>query len=64
MATTSYRVAIETNYRYQFKSKDLKNGNLFAAFSLPFWYLHEIYNVLEKNESHRSVISGVIDSER
>ena len=24
-----------------------KDGNLFPAFSLTFWYLHEIYNVLK-----------------
>ena len=41
----------------------LKNENLFSAISLTFWYAHEIYNVLEKNEPHRSIISGVIDSE-
>ena len=36
----------------------------FAAFSLTFWYLHEISNVLKKNEPHRSIFSGVTDSER
>ena len=30
-----------------------KNENLLAAFSLFFWHLHEIYNVLQKNELHR-----------
>ena len=48
LPTTSYLVAIETNYRYQFKSNYLKNEDLFTAFSCTFWYLHEIYNVLKK----------------
>ena len=48
LATTSYLVAIETNYHYQFKSNYLKNEDLFTAFSWTFWYLHEIYNLLKK----------------
>ena len=41
-----------------------KKRKSFCRFSLSFWYLHEISNVLKKNEPHRSIISGVIDSER
>ena len=63
MPTTSYLVAIETLYRYKFKSNYLKNKNLFTEFSLTFWHLHESYSVRKKNELHRSIISGVIDSE-
>ena len=64
LPTTSYLLAIETIYRYQFKANYQKYKNLFAAFSSTFWYLSEIYNVLEKNEPHRTLISRVIDSER
>ena len=64
MPTTSYLVAIEAICRYQFKLNYLKNQNHFAAFSLTFWYLHEIYHVFEKNEPNRSIISGVIDCKR
>ena len=64
LPTTSYLVAIETIYGCQFKSNYLKNENLFADFSLSSWYLHEISNVLKKNEPHKWIFSGVIDSER
>ena len=47
--TTSILVVIESIYRYQFKSNDLKNHRVFAIFVLTFWYLHEISNVLKKN---------------
>ena len=57
-------MAIETIYRSQFKANYLKKEIFFAEFYLTFWYLHEIYNVFNKNERHRSIISGVIDSER
>ena len=30
---------------------------------MTFCFVHEIYNVLEKNKTHRSIISGVIDFE-
>ena len=65
LRTTGYLEGIQTIYRCQFKSNYLKNENVFATFSWTFWYLHEIYNVLKKKEErHRSIISGVIDSER
>ena len=64
LPTTSYLVAIETIYGCQFKSNYLKNENLFADFSLSSWYLLEIYNVLKKNEPHKWIFSGVIDSKR
>ena len=36
----------------------------FCAFLLHFWNLHQVLNILKKNEPHSSSISGVIDSER
>ena len=44
-------VALERIYSYQFKSNNLKNNRVFAAFSLDFWYLHEIVNLLKKQMS-------------
>ena len=64
MPTASYLVAIKTICSHQFKSNYLKNENHFAAFSVTFWYLHEIYNDLGKYEPNRTIISGVIDSEK
>ena len=64
MPTTSYLVPIETIYCNQFKANYLKNEKYFWQFSLTSCYLHEIYNVLKKNEPHMSIISGVTDSGR
>ena len=62
LQTTSYLVAIEINYRYQFKSNYLKNENLFAPFSWTFWYLHEIYNILTKMTLRAQLFWGLLTS--
>ena len=64
LPTTSILVVIDRIYRHQFKCNYLKNQKPSAAFFLHFWNLHQIFNVLKKNEPHRSSISGVIASER
>ena len=40
LPTRSVFVVVERIYRYQFKSNYVKNEDLFAGFSLTFWYLH------------------------
>ena len=40
----------------------MKNRNFFPAFFLHFWNLHEVCNVVKKNEPHRSYTSEVVDS--
>ena len=44
-------MALERIYSYQLDSNDLKNNRDFTAFSLDFWYLHEIPNLLKKQMS-------------
>ena len=36
----------------------------FVLFCLHIWNLNEVYNVVKKNERHRSSVSEVIDSEK
>ena len=66
MLTANYELSRSNrdNLRLPIQSKLPKKENLFSEFYLTFWYLHEIYNVFNKNERHRSILSGVIDFER
>ena len=60
----SVLVVIDRVYSCQVKSIYLKGRKPFALFRLNVWNQHEISNILEKNEPHRSSISEVIESER
>ena len=64
LPATNTLVVIERIYRYQFKSNYLKNHGLLTALFMNFRYLHEISNVLKKNELHTSSISELVESER
>ena len=48
---TSIPAAICTIFCNNFKRYDLKNGRLFLYILLPFWNVHEIYNILKKTMS-------------
>ena len=37
--------------RNKFKRTDIKNKRFFLDFFLPFWNVHEIWNILEKKKS-------------
>ena len=48
---TSIPAAICTIFCNNFKRYYLKNGRLFLDILLPFWNVHEIYNILKKRMS-------------
>ena len=56
---------IEKIYDYQFKPNCVKIDKPFPLFYVNFWNIYEISIVLKKkkNETHRSIISEVINSE-
>ena len=49
----------------KFKHLYLKKERLFLDFSLNFWNVHEIYNILKKKQEYPSlIITEIIPSER
>ena len=64
MPTTSNLVLIGTIYRYRIKPNYLKNRKLLAAFFKIFKIRIKFPMFCNKNETHTSSISEVIDFER
>ena len=64
VSTTTIFVVIERIYRYQFKSKYLKNNKDFGYFFCNFGIYMKFPMFWKIYEPHRSSFSEIIDSKR